>query len=91
MNVVTCSDSEHVTTFINETYLVGVMTRANIPYGSSHNVCNIGRAKAAVFPLPVFAQPMQSLPAKHIVTEGRMRGKRPSILAHLFFEKCYSI
>lgn len=35
-----------------------------MPYGSSDNFCNIGSAKANVLPLPVFAQPIQSLPAK---------------------------
>jgi hypothetical protein len=47
--------------------LVGVSTSANIPYGSSHNFCRIGRANAKVLPLPVLAHPIQSSPA-------RMRG-----------------
>lgn len=48
------------------TCLVGVMTRAKIPYGSSESRCRMGRANAAVFPLPVFAQPMQSLPTGRV-------------------------
>ena len=47
---------------VQSTCLVGVMTRAKMPYGSSESRCRMGRANAAVFPLPVFAQPMQSLP-----------------------------
>lgn len=43
--------------------LVGVRTRANTPWGSSASFWRIGNANAAVFPLPVFAQPMQSLPS----------------------------
>lgn len=43
-------------------YLVGVKTSANIPKGSSESFCRMGRANAAVLPLPVFAQPMQSFP-----------------------------
>ena len=43
---------------------MGVRTTAKIPYGSSQSFWRIGRANAAVFPLPVFAQPIQSLPAK---------------------------
>ena len=43
-------------------YLVGVKTSANIPKGSSDSFCRMGRANAAVLPLPVFAQPMQSFP-----------------------------
>ena len=46
----------------NEANLVGVRTRANTPYGSTESLCNIGRAKAIVFPDPVFAFPTQSLP-----------------------------
>lgn len=38
------------------------MTRPNIPYGSSASFWSIGRAKAAVLPLPVLAQPKQSFP-----------------------------
>jgi hypothetical protein len=47
--------------------LVGVSTSANIPYGSSHSFCRIGRANAKVLPLPVLAHPIQSSPE-------RMRG-----------------
>lgn len=43
---------------------VGVKTNANIPYGSSAKCWIIGRAKANVFPEPVLAAPIQSLPAK---------------------------
>lgn len=35
-----------------------------MPWGSSDNFCMIGRANARVFPLPVFAAPMQSLPLR---------------------------
>jgi hypothetical protein len=45
------------------TCLVGDRIRAKMPNGSSHKDCKIGSAKAAVFPLPVLAQPIQSLPA----------------------------
>lgn len=41
---------------------VGVSTKANIPYGSSARFWRIGRAKAKVFPEPVFAAPIQSWP-----------------------------
>ena len=44
------------------THLVGVKTSAKIPYGSCASFCMIGTAKATVFPDPVFAFPMQSLP-----------------------------
>lgn len=43
-------------------YLVGVSTSANIPYGSAASFCKMGIANATVFPDPVFAFPMQSLP-----------------------------
>lgn len=43
-------------------YRVGVRTNANIPYGSNESFCKMGRAKAIVFPEPVFAFPTQSLP-----------------------------
>jgi hypothetical protein len=43
-------------------YLVGVKTRANIPNGSTESRCKMGKANAIVFPEPVFAFPMQSLP-----------------------------
>lgn len=43
-------------------YLVGVKTRANKRDGVSSNACKIGRAKAAVFPEPVSASPITSLP-----------------------------
>ena len=48
------------------THLVGVNTSANIPYGSTESLCNIGNANAIVFPEPVFALPMQSLPYKRV-------------------------
>ena len=44
-------------------YLVGVMTRQYIPYGSSLSRWMMGSANAAVLPLPVLAHPMQSWPA----------------------------
>lgn len=44
------------------TNLVGVRTRQKMPYGSSDNFCSTGRTNAAVFPLPVLAQPIQSRP-----------------------------
>lgn len=43
---------------------MGVKIKANIPYGSSYNFSNIGKANAKVLPLPVFAAPMQSLPSR---------------------------
>ena len=43
-------------------YLVGVRTRAKRRVGVSRRACRIGRAKAAVFPEPVSASPMMSLP-----------------------------
>lgn len=48
----------------NANSLVGVRTSPNIPYGSSLSLFKMGSAKARVFPLPVFAQPMQSSPFK---------------------------
>ena len=47
---------------IESLYLVGVMISANTPYGSLESCWRMGRANAAVFPLPVFAHPIQSLP-----------------------------
>ena len=44
-------------------YLVGVKMRANIPYGSTESCCRMGNANAMVFPEPVLAFPMQSLPS----------------------------
>lgn len=44
------------------TYRVGVRTNAKIPYGSTDSLWIMGKAKAIVFPEPVFAFPMQSLP-----------------------------
>lgn len=49
---------------LNSTDLVGVRTRQNIPYGSSDSFCSTGSTKAAVFPLPVLAQPIQSRPKR---------------------------
>lgn len=43
---------------------MGVRTRQNIPYGSSDSFCSTGSTKAAVFPLPVLAQPKQSRPKR---------------------------
>lgn len=43
--------------------LVGAITHANNPRGSSHNFCRIGSANAAVLPEPVEATPMMSLPS----------------------------
>ena len=51
-------------------HLVGVSTSAKTPKGSAASFCRIGRAKAAVFPLPVCAVPSTSLPA-------RMAGMQP--------------
>ena len=42
--------------------LVGVRTRAKYGVLSRHKSLTIGRTKAAVLPLPVFAHPMQSDP-----------------------------
>jgi hypothetical protein len=42
--------------------LVGVKTKANMPYGSTKSFWSMGMANATVFPEPVFAFPMQSLP-----------------------------
>lgn len=41
---------------------MGVRTRANRPQGSADNFWRIGIANATVFPDPVLAFPMQSLP-----------------------------
>jgi len=49
------------------TNLVGVKTKAKTPKGSSANFCKIGKAKAAVLPLPVFALPITSLPLFHFI------------------------
>ncbi len=46
----------------DSTDLVGVSTKQKMPYGSSDSFCSTGSTNAAVFPLPVFAQPMQSWP-----------------------------
>lgn len=46
-----------------ETHLVGARTQANSPLGSSHSAWRMGSANAAVFPLPVSASPIMSLPA----------------------------
>ena len=43
-------------------YLVGVSIRANSRVGLSNKPCRIGRAKAAVLPEPVSANPITSLP-----------------------------
>lgn len=51
-------------------HLVGVSTRAKTPKGSLASFWRIGRAKAAVLPLPVCAVPSTSLPA-------RMAGMHP--------------
>ena len=59
-------------------YLVGVSTSAKIPYGSTESFCRMGSAKAMVFPEPVFAFPIQSLPYKiAIVSEGRVPWQQP--------------
>lgn len=44
--------------------LVGVRTRANNRWGVSNSAWRIGKAKAPVFPEPVSASPMMSLPAR---------------------------
>lgn len=46
------------------TDLVGVSTRQKMPYGSSESFCSTGNTNAAVFPLPVLAQPIQSRPVE---------------------------
>lgn len=43
---------------------VGARTSPNRGCGLSNRACRIGRANAAVFPLPVSARPMRSRPAK---------------------------
>jgi hypothetical protein len=45
--------------------LVGDKTQAKKGFGSSKSACNIGRAKAAVLPEPVWASPITSFPGKH--------------------------
>jgi hypothetical protein len=55
----------------NDTHLVGVRTKAKIPYGSTESRCKIGIAKATVFPEPVFAFPIQSLPCQNVQRCGR--------------------
>ena len=42
---------------------VGARTRPNRGWGLLSNACRIGRAKAAVFPLPVSARPIKSRPS----------------------------
>lgn len=49
----------------NDNHLVGVRIKAKIPYGSTESRCNIGTANAIVFPEPVFAFPIQSLPCQN--------------------------
>lgn len=44
------------------TYLVGVRTSANIPYGSFESAWRMGTANATVLPCPVLALPTQSFP-----------------------------
>lgn len=56
--------------------LVGVSTRANNRWGVSSSACRIGKAKAPVFPEPVSASPMTSLP------ERRSKGQKPVIHPH---------
>lgn len=53
-----------------------------MPYGSSESFCNIGSAKAMVFPEPVFAFPMQSLPAPLSISSSvdtKTQGDAPAI------------
>lgn len=45
--------------------LVGVSTSAKYLWGFSNNACSIGNAKAAVFPDPVSANPITSLPMNY--------------------------
>lgn len=44
------------------TYRVGAMTQANRGWGFAQRAWRMGREKAAVFPDPVWASPMMSLP-----------------------------
>jgi len=48
----------------NANSLVGASTQANRGDGVAIRACNMGIAKAAVFPEPVSARPMMSRPAK---------------------------
>mmetsp|Transcript_79926 Transcript_79926/g.117086 ORF Transcript_79926/g.117086 Transcript_79926/m.117086 type:complete len:279 (+) Transcript_79926:754-1590(+) len=63
----------------NASSRVGVSTSAKIPKGSLARSCRIGRAKAAVLPLPVSADAITSLPFKtagmqcHCTSVGRVR------------------
>lgn len=57
-------DSRSMEGLRSSTDLVGVRTRQKMPYGSSDSFCRTGSTNAAVFPLPVFAQPMQSRPER---------------------------
>ena len=57
--------------------LVGVMTRAKTPKGSSERRWRMGRAKAAVLPLPVFAQPIQSLPSGRGQLKHQVQPRQP--------------
>jgi hypothetical protein len=50
-------------------YLVGVNTTAHTPNGSLAIRSTIGKAKAKVFPLPVLAPPIQSLPLMIALTQ----------------------
>ena len=56
----------------DDNYLVGVRTKAKMPYGSTESRCKIGTAKAIVFPEPVFAFPIQSLPCQRPQRSGRV-------------------
>ena len=66
----TCFHSKTEVRLQVASHLVGVSTSAKTPKGSAASFCRIGRAKAAVFPLPVWAVPSTSLPA-------RMAGMQP--------------
>jgi hypothetical protein len=48
----------------NASSLVGVKTKENTPNGSAANDCKMGSANAAVFPDPVFADPITSCPLR---------------------------
>lgn len=57
--------------------LVGVRTRANNRWGVSSSAWRIGKAKAPVFPEPVSASPMISLPTRSSNEEKNCYKSRP--------------
>lgn len=69
------------------TDLVGVSTKQKIPYGSSDSFCSTGSTNAAVFPLPVLAQPIQSRPVTNKQSINQINKKH---IKHLSFFFCFT-